>query len=221
MCALITKENIKKIARRPYTPREIVEDEYPEMFETGKGCLCELEKLQEKVVELLPSYKKQVADSQNNRGTKEAQAHLLNYLKLRSLYSFACKIAEQVNLRCRKLAVRDEDQEDKEIALAKLYEAFGKVDFDDIVQDDKEGSRKLEQAVESFGDITYFESFGDITYFNVMDCWSFHDIVGTLNDEETSLDDLWRSAIESLDPTKPNIGGLMESEEDNRMVRVY
>ena len=206
----ITKKNIKKIARRPSTPREIVEDEYPEMFETGKGCLCELEKLQEKVVELLPSYKKQVADSQNNRGTKEAQALLLNYLKLRSLYSFACKIAEQVNLRCRNLAVCDEDQEEKEIVLAKSYEAFGKVDFDDIVQDDKEGFRKLEQAVESFGDIIY-----------VMDCWSFHDIVGTLNNGGSSLDDLWRSAIESLDPTKPNIGGLMESEEDNRMVRVY
>ena len=212
MCALITKENIKKNVRRPYTPREIVEDEYPEMFETGKGCLCELEKLQEKVVELLPSYKKQVTDCQNNRGTKEAQAHLLNYLKLRSLYSFACKIAEQVNLRCRNLAVCDEDQEEKEIVLAKSYEAFGKVDFDDIVQDDKEGFRKLEQAV---------ESFGKRTDFMVMECWSFLDIVGTLNNGGSSLDDLWRSAIESLDPTKPNIGGLMESEEDNRMVRVY
>ena len=212
MCALITKENIKKIARRPSTPREIVEDEYPEMFETGTGCLCELEKLQEKVVELLPSYKKQVADSQNNRGTKEAQAHLLNYLKLRSFYSFACKIAEQVNLRCRELAVRDEDQEDKEIALTKFYEAFGKVDFDDIVQDDKEGFRKLEQAV---------DSFGKRTDFTVMDRWSFLDIVGTLNNGESYLDVLWSSAIESLDPTKPNIGGLMESEEDNRIVRVY
>lgn len=206
----ITKKNIKKIVSRPYTPREIMEDEYPEMFETGKCCLCELVRLQEKVVELLPSNKKQVADSQNNRGTTEAQAHLLNYLKLRSLYGFACKIAEQVNLRCRKLAVRDEGQEDKEIAQAKLYEAIGKVDFDDIVQDDKEGFRKLEQAVECFGDIIY-----------VMDCWSFLDIVGTLNNGGSSLDDLWRSAIESLDPTKPNIGGLMESEEDNRMVRVY
>lgn len=212
MCALITKENIKKNVRRPYTPREIVEDEYPEMFETGKGCLCELEKLQEKVVELLPSNKKQVTDSQNNRGTKEAQAHLLNYLKLRSLYSFACKIDEQVNLRCRNLAVCDEDQEEKEIVLAKSYEAFGKVDFGDIVQDDKEGFRKLVQAV---------KSFGKRTDFMVMECWSFLDIVGTLNNGGSSLDDLWKSAIDSLDPTKHNIGGLMESEEDNRMVRVY
>ena len=217
MCALITKENIKKIARRPYTPREIIEDEFPEMFETGTGCLYELVRWQEKVVDLLPSYKKQVVDSQYNRETKEAQAHLQNYLKLRSLYGFACKIAEQVNQRCRELADRGENQ--KENALAHLFEAFGKVDFDDIVQDDQEGFHKLEQTVEGFKKDA--ELFSQIACSKVVGMWTFYDIVTPLKNGKSPSDSLWEAAIGSTDPTKPNIGGLMESEEDNRMDRMY
>jgi hypothetical protein len=95
------------------------------------------------------------------------------------------------------------------------------VDALDIAQDNTEGFRKLEQDV---------EGFGERTDFHVMDCyskegrhstWSFLDIAGTLTNGESSYDSLWEAVNNSPDPTKPNISGLMESEEDNKMIRIY
>ncbi len=51
--------------------------------------------------------------------------------------------------------------------------------------------------------------------------WSFLDIAGTLKNEESSYDSLWEAANNSPAPTKPDIDGLMESEEDNKLVRMY
>ena len=74
------------------------------------------------------------------------------------------------------------------------------------------------------------EPFGERTDSHVMDCyskeglhttWSFLDITGTLKHGESSYDSLWEAVNNSLDPTKPNIDGLMGSEEDDRLIRMY
>ena len=151
---------------------------------------------------------------------------LLNYLKMRSLYGFAHYIGKQVNRLCHELASCDNEQDqdgvdNAKIALADLFVAFGKVDALDIAKDSVEGFRKLGQAI---------EGFGERTDFHVMDCyskegrhstWSFLDIAGTLKNGESSYDSLWEAVNNSPDPTKPNISGLMESEEDNKMIRIY
>ena len=198
--------------RLPYTYKEIVEIDYPEIWDLAQRCLQITETWQEMTVELMPLFKKHTT--------------LLNYLKVRSLYGFAYYIAERVNRLCHELASCDNEQDqdgvdNARIALADLFEAFGKVDALDIAQDNTEGFRKLEQAV---------EGFGERTDFHVMDCyskegrhstWSFLDIAGTLKNGESSYDSLWEAVNNSPDPTKPNISGLMESEEDNKMIRIY
>ena len=198
--------------RRPYTYKEIVEIDHLEFWDLAQRCLQITEAWQEMTVELMPLFKK--------------RSTLLNYLKMRSLYGFAYYITKQVNRLCHELASCDNEQDldgvdNARIALADLFEAFGKVDVIDIAQDNIEGFHKLEQAV---------EGFGKRTDFHVMDCyskegchstWSFLDIVGNLKHGESSYDSLWEAANNSPDPTKPNIGGLMESEEDNKMIRIY
>lgn len=206
-----TAEELKKM-HYPYTYKEIVEIDYPEIWDLAKGCLQIAEAWQEMTVDLMPLYKK--------------RSTLLNYLKVRSIYGLARYVADQENRLCHQLAFCDNDQDHDgvdhaKIALADLFEAFGQVDAFDIVQDNKEGFHKLEQAV---------EGFGERTDFHVMDCyskedrhstWSFRDITGNLKHGESSRDTLWEAANNSPDPTKPNIDGLMESEEDNKLIRMY
>ena len=198
--------------RLPYTYKEIVEIDYPEIWDLSKRTLQIAEAWQEMTVELMPLFKKRSA--------------LLNYLKVRSLYGLAYYIVNQVNRLCHELASCDNEQDqdgvdNARIELADLFEAFGKVDVIDIAQDNIEGFHKLEQAV---------EGFGERTDFHVMDCyskegrhstWSFLDIAGTLKNGESSYDSLWEEANNSPDPTKPDIDGLMESEEDKKLVRMY
>ena len=207
---MLTIDDLGK--RLPYTYKEIVEIDYPEIWDLAQRCLQITEAWQEMTVELMPLFKK--------------RSMLLNYLKVRSLYGFAHFVGKQVNRLCHELASCDNEQkqdgvDNSRIALADLFEAFGKVDALDIAQDNTEGFRKLEQAV---------EGFGERTDFHVMDCyskegrhstWSFLDIAGTLKNGESSYDSLWEAVNNSPAPTKPNISGLMESEEDNKMIRIY
>ncbi len=198
--------------RRPYTYKGIVEIDYPEIWDLAQKCLQITKAWQEMTVELMPLFKKRSA--------------LLTYLKVRSLYSFAYYIAEQVNHLCHQLAfcANEQDQEGVDrakIMLADLFEAFGKVDAFDIAQDNIDGFLKLEQDV---------EGFGERTDFHVMDCyskegrhstWSFLNIAGTLKNGESSCDSLWEAVNNSPEPAEPNISGLMESGEDNKLVRMY
>ena len=207
---MLTIDDLGK--RLPYTYKGIVEIDHPEIWDLAQRCLQITETWQEMTVELMPLFKKHTT--------------LLNYLKVRSLYGFAYYIAERVNRLCHELASCDNEQDqdgvdNAKIALADLFEAFGKVDALDIAQDNTEGFRKLGQAI---------EGFGERTDFHVMDCyskegrhstWSFLDIAGTLKNGESSYDSLWEAVNNSPDPTKPNISGLMESEEDNKMIRIY
>ena len=198
--------------RLPYTYKEIVEINYPKIWDVAQSCLQIAKTWQEMTVELMPMLKR--------------RSMLQNFLKVRSLYSFGYFIAEQVNRLCHELAFcdnkQDQDGVDRaKIALADLFEAFGQVDVIDIAQDNIGGFQKLEQAV---------EGFGERTDFHVMDCysnegrhstWSFLDITGTLKNGESSYDSLWEAVNNSTEPTEPNIGGLMESEEDDELIRIY
>lgn len=131
--------------RRPYTYKEIVEIDYPEIWDLAQSCLQITKAWQEMTVDLMPLFKK--------------RSTLLNYLKVRSLYSFASYIAEQVNHLCHQLAfcANEQDQEGVDhakIALVDLFDAFGKLDAFDIALDNIDGFLKLEQDVEGFGERT-------------------------------------------------------------------
>lgn len=78
------------------------------------------------------------------------------------------------------------------------------------------GFEKLKQALGR----TYFHVMAGRTSDGGFSKWSFGDIVGTLENVGPT-DNLWAVALNSAFPTEPNIGGLMKSEEDNELVRMY
>ena len=78
------------------------------------------------------------------------------------------------------------------------------------------GFEKLKQALGR----TDFHVMAGRTSEGLCTTWSFGDIVGTL--ENCGFpDNLWAAALNSAVPTEPDIAGLMESDEDNKTVRMY
>lgn len=210
----------------PRTYKEIVKYYHSEIWNPAKECISELEKWQKLLIELMPSVKTILPTDAGERTSEKAQIVLLNYLKLRSLYGLAHEIGEQVNQWCHELGVSGNVQDEEDINKAKafltdLFEAFGKVDAVDIAHDNLNGFQKLEQAVDSFvafHDFLVMRSYHDgVQWGN----WTFHDITGNIGVYGLQSDALWESVLHDTVPTDPNVSGLMESEEDNKVVRLY
>jgi len=104
------------------------------------------------------------------------------------------------------------------------------------------GFEKLKQALGR----TYFHVMAGRTSEGLHTTWSFGDIVGTPeyleNCEKASIaidpmplptiprrddmaieayNNLWAAVLHDIIPTEPDIAGLMETEEDNKTVRMY
>ena len=196
---MITQDNIGK--KRPYTYKEIIEIHYPEIWETAHECLKRLEVWQNLLLALLPDYKVLVPD----------------YLKLRSIYGLAGFIWDNVNLLCHQLAsgYDGQDQVDKvdvQKKLIGLFNAFGQVDIFDIIKDSKTGFQKLEQTV---------SGFGNGTDFPVLTSLSFQDIVGIVKNHGWNDDGLCKAVKDDATPSETNLGGFMDSEEDNETTIMY
>ena len=212
--------------RLPYTYKEIVEIDYPEIWDLAQSCTQMLHGWQEMLVEPMQVFHEHILGDVEDRTSENAQVTFLNYLKMRSLYGLACEIWEQVNHWCHELGVsgnvRDNEGVNKaRVALADLFEAFARVDVIDIAQDTTKGLQKLEQAVNAFGTFHEFHVMpnyhNDVQWGN----WGFRDIIGIIAAHGLQDDALWESALHDTVPTAPNIGGLMDSEEDNKLIRMY
>ena len=221
---MLTIDNLGK--RLPYTYKEIVELDYPEIWDLAQSCTQMLHGWQEMLVELMLVFHEHIPADVEARTSENAQITFLNYLKLRSLYGLAYEIWKQVNHWCHELGfsgnVRDKEGVDKaKIALADLFEAFARVDVIDIAQDATKGFQKLEQTVDAFGTFRDFHVLPGYHNGVQRGNWSFRDIAGNIASHGFQDDALWESALHDIVPATPNIGGLMESEEDNKLVRMY
>lgn len=203
--------------RLPYTYKEIVESNHPEFWSAATECINHVYVWQQMIVELLPDWKTIIHHYSNKRNSGNSPIALLNYLKLRSIYGFAHFIWEQVNHKCHDLGVSSNNNVQNDIdqaqtKLISLFESFEKVDVFDISQDEKAGFEKLEQAV---------AGFGTKTDFPVISSFSFLDIVETIKNVNPWPDYFWELVLNDSIPAAPNVGGLMESEDDNKLVRMY
>ena len=196
---MITVNDIDE--KKPYTYKDIIEIEYPNIWELAHDCMKVLEQCQNMLVELLPIHKGLVPD----------------YLKLRSLYALTGFIWERVNLYCHQMAYSDNNHDQSGIEenrekLSGVFDAFAGVDIIDIVEDGKTGFQKLEQAI---------SGFGAGTDFYVLAGYRFSDIVGIVKYQGWNSDGLCTTVKEDTIPSGTNLGGFMDSEEDNKMIRIY
>ncbi len=207
--------------RLPYTYKEIVEIDYPDFWNAANESIRRAYAVQEMMLEMLPVFHDHLSGDTEKWQSEKAINTLVNYLKLRSLYGFGHYIWEEANQWCHELGKSGNDVDYDGIEKAKtdliaLFETINKVDVIDIVQDMDTGFQKLEKALGS----TDFHVMKGLNSEGLLSSWSFRDILGTLEGVGPT-DNLWAVALNSAFPTEPNIGGLMESEEDNKLVRLY
>lgn len=221
---LLTGKNCKCVS---YSFREIIENQFSEIWESSNECTHKLENWQKKVVGHFPSYYQLVFDDYKNQASKDAQQHLLNYFKLRSIYGLAYCIWNKVNQQCHKLAscANEFDYEGINKAKSALNDILDRVrhipSIQGCVEDEVNGFARFQQVVELFGDRFDFhviDSYDDDGHHTT---GSYLDICGGIQNYGLQCEFLWELAKQGVVPIQPNIKGLMESEEDDKMIRVY
>ena len=212
--------DINKV-KLPYTPREIVEREYPKFWKLANECEPILRSWQETVVDLLPNYKKGLPSSESTMKTNEQKLTLLNYFKLRIVYSMASTIWEQINEWGRELANDTNNNGCKlEIQdnLQNLYEhiiSFRK----EIITDDVTGYFRLIHTVDIIRR-SYISPIPVVSTGNGRRHRYDAGITRPIKDGE--LKSLVKVTYKCTDdPTEPNINGFMDTPEDNKLVRIY
>jgi hypothetical protein len=98
---------INKNTKLAYTYRDIMELEFQQLWEGAQKYMEHLIQVQTKVVEMLPKYKGLLPDEFAKLQGKEAQINLLDYIRLKSIYTFADKAFKVLDKFCHDLAVAE------------------------------------------------------------------------------------------------------------------
>ncbi len=219
---MLTTNDLGK--RRPYTLKEIVELDYPEFWGGAKEGIRVVKELQNMMLGMLPISRRHLPSTFDQlKAHKQAQIALLNYLKMRSIYGLAYAIWELLDTNCRKLAqARLEVEQDQiEDAMGRLVDVMSLVDSItksfDFVKDQENGFYMLKDMIDTrCPGMDFFVKRGTAN-----STWSYRDIVGTIQGLGFSDENICNSLLFDDDPKEPNIGGLMERPEDDKMVVVY
>ena len=206
-------------ATRPvYTHAEILECDYPELWDKAQELVGSLTALQEKIIPTLPKLHQQLPTNIQQLQTPEAQINLQTYILARSLYAFAGKVFKLLDKQCTELAQalneKDSDAEDDAFAEVKrTLEILANAPLEDIVSNPQTGLQRLSS-------VTYeFEHRLDFSVFHMEKAdWTFHDIMGGIAHYGLCREDLLQDTINCALPTCVSVGKLLD---DDTMQRVY
>ena len=197
---------------RVYTTPEIMENDYPELWERVCKQEARLTSLQVEIIKVLPEWKKRLVNSVEELvKSQDAQLDLQYYITLRALYLFAHKAWRNLYELCdtltRSAYHTDCDTEDELNDLLSKLEDAGLEDL--LNSDDEDVLISLAKIVEP---ITH-----DVV--GVVGCWSLRDITrGNIYNPDLCRPNLLSSALSAEDFTEVNIG---EIAADDNMKRVY
>lgn len=221
---MMTINNLGNGKRLPYTLKEIVELDYPDFWGGAKECIRIAKELQNMVLELLPVYRCRLPISLTHlKEQKQKQTAFLNYIKLRSIFGLAYAIWKLTDGNCRKLAQArlDADQDKIEDAMDRLVDVMSLVNYItksfEQVSDEEKGYDRLHDLIDSYDPHMYFY----VLRVAGKDTWEYRNIWGTIQSVGFGHEELFNSVIADEAPKKPNVGGLMENPEDDKMVIVY
>lgn len=187
----------------------VINDKFPEIVNIVDERQSTIREWQNKVIKLLPDYKKKLA-STIGKPDKENQLVLLNYLKLLSVYYLA-------DFLCKKLsAFFDSNLSDKLKIDQKLKDIRGGVfefidnfnmKIDDLLEDDATGFIRMHKIIGGFNSSnneTINELYGEIGDFSVINDKSYSNIVEIII-SMGMCDSLFRMATKCTDPTTNTI----------------
>ena len=208
---------INRNTNASYTYRDMRENKFQQLWEGAQKYMEHLTQVQTKVVEMLPKYKSLLPDEFAKLQGKEAQMNLLDYIRLKSIYTFADEAFNVLDKLCHDLVVAEnaQDQEGIESNSFKI-EALCKIPLDDLISDEVTGFQRL---CTKWQDLRKESIITDwIVFNNKGRTWSFGDIVGTINSYALFNESLWRDATQNKDPEAVSVGKLLNSDE---MIRIY
>lgn len=208
---------INRNTKASYTYRDIMENLFQQLWEGAQKYMEHLTQVQTKVVEMLPKYKSLLPDEFAKLQGKEAQMNLLDYIRLKSIYTFADEAFNVLDKLCHDLVVAEnaQDQEGIESNSFKI-EALCKIQLDDLISDEVTGFQRLCAKWQELRKESIITDW--IVFNNKGRTWSFGDIVGTINSYDLFNESLWRDATQNKDPEAVSVGKLLDSDE---MIRIY
>lgn len=213
---------IKKTSH-PYTLRELLECDYPELLEATESMCVVLTELQNAIVELLPLSKRLLPFDIKQLAHVEKQANLMTYIYYHSLFAFADEVYTILNKQCTALAeaLNSNDKTAEDAAADKLKQTLQSLDripFDTLLNHGAVGLLRLEhfkdylQGRQDFSVIPVFDQTGKIHAH-----WSFRDIIGSI--AMNGLNErLLKDFINAPLPNASTIGKVID---DETLVRMY
>lgn len=203
----------RETARHVYTHAEILECDYPELWDKAQELVVRLTALQEKLIPTLPKLHHQLPANIQELQTPEAQINLQSYILARSLYGFAERVFTLLDEQCTELAkalnVEDSDAEEDALAEVKrTLEILANAPLEEITSDSVTGLLRLSSVIDRFK-YTLGVSGGK---------WEFHDIMGVIAHYGLCREDLLQDTINCALPTCLSVGKLLD---DDVMQRVY
>ena len=204
--------------RPVYTHAEILECDYPELWDKAQELVVRLTTLQENIIPILPKLHQQLPTNIQEFQTSEAQINLQTYILARSLYAFAGKVFTLLDKQGTELAkaLNEKDSDAEKDALAKLertLEILANAPLEDITSDSVAGLLQLSSVT------CEFEHRLDFSVFHMKKAdWTFHDIMGTNANSGLCREDLLQDTINCALPTCVSVGKLLD---DDTMQRVY
>ena len=208
----------------PYTLRELLECDYPELLEAAESMCVVLAELQNAIVELLPLSKRLLPFDIKQLAHVEKQANLMTYIYYHSLFAFADKVYTILKERCTALAeaLNSNDKTAEDAAadeLKQTLQSLGRIPFDTLLNHGAVGLLRLEvlkdylQERLDFIVIPVFDHTGKIHAH-----WSFRDITGTIVSQGLDYEGLLKDFINAPLPNAPTIGKVID---DETMQRIY
>ena len=201
-------------ARSVYTHAEILECDYPELWDKAQELVVRLTALQEKIIPTLPKLHQQLPTNIQQLQTPEAQINLQTYILARSLYAFAGKVFMLLDKQCTELAKalneKDSDAEDDALAeVERTLEILANAPLEDIAANPQTGLQRLSSVT------CEFEHRLDFMVFYHA---SFHDIMWNIAHSGLCYEDLLQEAINDALPIQISVGKLLD---DDTMRRGY
>ncbi|MBR6892946.1 MAG: hypothetical protein IKN15_06895 [Bacteroidaceae bacterium] len=209
----LTTDMLEAQKRMPYTKREILQKEYPAFWDGANELVRILRELQNLLVELLPLYKQKLSNTES-LDDNNSQTIFLNYIKYRILYAFAETVWKKTEQHCTDIVTKPNDNDSAKAALIHALEVFDSYSLMDIVDNDENGYKTMNEMIEMYEPHLVFHVLS-------LGRWEYHDIITIIQScglKSEQCERLWKDAIADPDPKEASIG---EFRDDDEMIRIY
>ena len=201
--------------RHPYTLRELLECDYPELLEATESMCVVLTELQNAIVELLPLSKRLLPFDIKQLAHVEKQANLMTYIYYHSLFAFADEVYTILNKQCTALAeaLNSNDKTAEDAAadeLEQTLQSLGRIPFDTLLNHGAVGLLRLE----------HFKNYlrGRLILSVIpIGGWTFDDITGSIVMNGLDHEGLLEDVINTPLPNASTIGKVVDDETLKRM----